>query len=125
IRSGCRRWAGRGSPRDARALLRDRNRRGGACNGDVCLARAADHDRGAPRSRRDRRPGRGSAATASEGLMAPKRTPDDVRRDIKREREQLGLAVTELRRGVPKVAGAAFAALATLKALKRLVRKRD
>jgi len=56
--------------------------------------------------------------------MAPKRTQEDVRRDIKREREQLGLAVSELRRGVPKVAATAFAALATLKALKRLRRKR-
>ena len=56
--------------------------------------------------------------------MAPQRTPDDVRRDIKREREQLGLTVTELRRGVPKFAAAALAAVATLKALKRLRRKR-
>jgi hypothetical protein len=52
------------------------------------------------------------------------RTPDDVRRDIKREREQLGLAVTSLRRGVPKVAGGALAAVAALKTLKRLLRKR-
>ena len=56
--------------------------------------------------------------------MAPKRTPEDVRRDIKREREQLGLAASELRRGVPKVAATALAALATLKALTRLRRKR-
>lgn len=56
--------------------------------------------------------------------MAPKRTPDDVRRDIKREREQLGLTVTELRRGVPRLAAGAFAAVATLKALKRFRRKR-
>ena len=49
--------------------------------------------------------------------MAPKRTPDDVRRDIERERKELGLAVTSLRRGVPKVAGAALAAVTALKAL--------
>ena len=57
--------------------------------------------------------------------MSPKRTPEDVRRDIAREREQLRLEVTELRRGVPKLAAGALAAVATLKALKRLVRKRD
>jgi hypothetical protein len=56
--------------------------------------------------------------------MAPRRTPEDVRRDIEREREQLAATVTELRRDVPKLAGGALAALATLKALKRLLRKR-
>ena len=55
--------------------------------------------------------------------MAPERTPDDVRRDIEREREQIGLAMTSLRRGVPKVAGAALAAVAALKTLKRVRRK--
>jgi hypothetical protein len=57
--------------------------------------------------------------------MAPERTPDDVRRDIKREREELELAVSSLRRVVPKVAGGALAAVATLKTLKRLLRKRS
>jgi len=56
--------------------------------------------------------------------MAPQRTPDDVRRDIAREREQLLGAITELRKGVPKVAGAALAAVAALKALKLVRRKR-
>ena len=57
--------------------------------------------------------------------MSPRRTPDDVRRDIERERTQLKLAVTELRRGVPKIAAGVVAALATLKALKRVRRKPD
>jgi hypothetical protein len=57
--------------------------------------------------------------------MAPERTPEDVRRDIKREREQIGLAVSNLRRVVPKAAGGALAALAALKTLKRLLRKRS
>jgi hypothetical protein len=56
--------------------------------------------------------------------MAPRRTTEDVRRDIKREREQLVTTVSELRRTVPKFAAAALAGIATLKALKRLVRKR-
>jgi hypothetical protein len=56
--------------------------------------------------------------------MAPQRTPEDVRRDIEREREQLRLSVSGLRRGVPRVAGGVLAAVATLKALKRLLRKR-
>ena len=53
------------------------------------------------------------------------RTPDDVRRDIKREREQIGLAVSSLRRGVPKIAGAVLGTVAALKTLKRVRRKRD
>ncbi len=56
--------------------------------------------------------------------MAPQRTPEDVRRDIEREREQLVLAITDLRRGVPKVAAGALAAVAALKALKRLRRRK-
>jgi hypothetical protein len=56
--------------------------------------------------------------------MAPRRTPEDVHRDIEHEREQLMLAVTGLRRGVPKLAAGMLAAVATLKALKRLRRKR-
>jgi hypothetical protein len=50
------------------------------------------------------------------------RTPDDVRRDIKREREEIGETVTTLRRGVPRVAGAVFGAVAALKTLKRFRR---
>ena len=56
--------------------------------------------------------------------MAPQRTSEDVRRDIERERKELMLAVTELRRGVPKFAAGVLAAVATLKALKRIRRKR-
>ena len=59
------------------------------------------------------------------------RSQDDVRKDIEREREQLVLAVTELRREatnvkamLPKVAAGAFATVAVLKTLKRLRRKR-
>jgi len=56
--------------------------------------------------------------------MAPERTPEDVRREIKREREQIGLAVTNVRRGVPKLAATALGAVAALKALKLVRRKR-
>jgi hypothetical protein len=56
--------------------------------------------------------------------MAPKRTPEDVRGDIERERAQLMAAVNELRRGVPKVAAAALAVVATLKALKGVLRRK-
>jgi hypothetical protein len=55
--------------------------------------------------------------------MSPERTPDDVRSDIKREREQLSLAVSQLRQAVPKVAAAVVAAVAALKTLKRVRRK--
>jgi hypothetical protein len=54
--------------------------------------------------------------------MAPDRTPEDVRRDIKREREQIGLAVSSLRRGVPRIAGAVLGTVAALKTLKRFRR---
>jgi hypothetical protein len=57
--------------------------------------------------------------------MSPERTPDDVRRDIRREREQIGLAVSSLRRGVPKIAGAVLGAVAALKTLKRVRRKKS
>jgi hypothetical protein len=57
--------------------------------------------------------------------MAPQRTPDDVRRDIAREREQLDGTITELRKRVPKLAAAALASVAALKALKRVRRKRS
>jgi len=54
--------------------------------------------------------------------MARGRTPEDVRRDIEREREQIGLAVSTLRRGVPKIAGAVLGTVAALKTLKRFRR---
>jgi hypothetical protein len=55
--------------------------------------------------------------------MAPERTPEDVRRDISRERQQLAQTVAAVRRGVPKVAAGALADVAALKTLKRVRRK--
>jgi hypothetical protein len=59
------------------------------------------------------------------------RSQEDVRRDIEREREQLVVSMTELRREatnikakLPKLAAGAVAAFATLKALKLVRRKR-
>jgi hypothetical protein len=55
--------------------------------------------------------------------MTAERTPDDVRRDIAREREQLMVSVAQLRRGLPKVAAGALAAVTALKLVRR--RKRQ
>jgi hypothetical protein len=51
--------------------------------------------------------------------MAEQRTPDDVRRDIAQEREELVLATTQLRRELPKVVAGALAAITALKLLRR------